>query len=329
MTIAHTVLSALAVLVVLASRFAGLYGHQLLALVLVIGIGGGIARRVGWAARRRWSWDRRRLPWLAARASFWAAAGLAAVAVFPRTAEMPVLIAVVGGLAVVRTAMTAIGPARVPAGPSVALAAGAAVILVDLARVFVRPTPVVELHPPSAGEWVVLQGGPSPLVNHHLAAYNQHYALDVAMLVDGRLFAEGVVGAGMVHAWDEPLVAPVDGTVVAARDDLPDHEGAGFVTDPADAAGNHVVIETADHYYVLLGHLREGSVAVRVGQPVRVGAPVGNVGNSGNSSMAHLHLQVQTHADLWDPANRSVPFTFVGSAATPRRNDRLRWPSVR
>ena len=28
------------------------------------------------------------------------------------------------------------------------------------------------------------------------------------------------------------------------------------------------------------------------------------------TTMPHLHLQVQTHVDLWDPDDRSVPFGF-------------------
>ena len=38
--------------------------------------------------------------------------------------------------------------------------------------------------------------------------------------------------------------------------------------------------------------------------------------------MPHLHLQVQTHVDLWDPDNRSVPFAFEPDGRVMARNDR-------
>ena len=39
--------------------------------------------------------------------------------------------------------------------------------------------------------------------------------------------------------------------------------------------------------------------------------------------MPHLHLQIQTHADMWDPDNRSVPFAFDTDGRVPVRNDRV------
>lgn len=41
---------------------------------------------------------------------------------------------------------------------------------------------------------------------------------------------------------------------------------------------------------VLLAHMMNGSVAVKVGQNVEVGQFLGRVGNSGNSSEPHLHI---------------------------------------
>ena len=39
--------------------------------------------------------------------------------------------------------------------------------------------------------------------------------------------------------------------------------------------------------------------------------------------MPHLHLQVQTHLDLWDLDNRSVPFAFEPDGRVLARNDRV------
>ena len=121
--------------------------------------------------------------------------------------------------------------------------------------------------------------------------------------------------------------APWPGTVVVAFDRMPDSQGANFVTDPADAAGNVIVIETDTGLCVVLAHLRHGTSRVSEGDRVREGDPLALVGNSGNTSVPHLHLQVQTHHDLWDPDNRSVPFAFEPEGRVLTRNDRVRAPT--
>ncbi|MGB4137049.1 MAG: M23 family metallopeptidase, partial [Microbacterium sp.] len=74
-------------------------------------------------------------------------------------------------------------------------------------------------------------------------------------------------------------------------------------------AGNHVLIDT-DHGVVALCHLRQGSVAVRLGQHVDIGDPVGTCGNSGNSTEPHLHMQA---IDGPDPARaHAVSLSFRG-----------------
>ena len=49
-------------------------------------------------------------------------------------------------------------------------------------------------------------------------------------------------------------------------------------------------------------------------------------GNSGNTTLPHLHLQVQTHADIWDPDNRSVPFGFEPDGRVLARTGRVGTP---
>jgi hypothetical protein len=230
-------------------------------------------------------------------------------------------IVVIGAL---RVAASALAPRTPNPGPSVVMVAGALMLGIDLVRVFLpQPSPALVLEPPFSGDWLVLQGGPSPMVSHHLSAYNQVYALDLLAIEDDRLFREGAEGNGLSRSWEAPLYAPVAGTVRVARGDIPDSDGLNLVKSQEQAAGNVVVIESDAGPYVVLAHLRAGSVLVQEGQRVDVGTPLGKVGNSGNTTLSHLHLQVQTHADVWAPENRSLPFTFSGSARALRRNDRV------
>ncbi len=56
--------------------------------------------------------------------------------------------------------------------------------------------------------------------------------------------------------------------------------------------GNHLILRMSDGSHVALPHLQQGSVQVAVGDPVSAGDVVAAVGNSGNSSEPHVHLQV-------------------------------------
>jgi hypothetical protein len=257
-----------------------------------------------------------------ARGGFWFVLGFATLAVFPRSGDMSSLIATVAGAWVVVLGLQLLQPVRTNRGPSVAMLVGALVLGFDVARALM-PTvaPVVRLAPPFEGEWIVLQGGRSPLESHHLTAYNQEYALDLVKLEDDKIFKDGE-GNENTWSWEAPLRSPVDGTVVLAKNDMEDSEGLNLVSEAADAVGNSVVIRTAEGHYALLAHLRRGSVVVSEGQAVKTGDPVGKTGNSGNTSMPHLHFQVQSHEDVWHPENRSLPFAF-GDGAVLRRNDRV------
>jgi hypothetical protein len=60
--------------------------------------------------------------------------------------------------------------------------------------------------------------------------------------------------------------------------------------------------------FVLIAHLRRGSLQVRVGEHVAAGRHIGGCGNSGNSTQPHIHLQVTDSTD-WASA-RGLPLAF-------------------
>ena len=342
-TIVTTLLTLLGLTGLFSLRVLGLYSHQALGVVLLLGFVWAVASRswLAWKGRLhlgllRGFGGRDHRPQLlqaVGRASFWAVLAAACLAVFPRSAEMTPLIAGLIGISVLRVAASfLVSKRRTNAGPTLVMAAAALVLAFDLGRAFTGvpfregPAAIVQIAPPIEGEWLVLQGGPSPLQSHHLSAYNQRFALDLVRLDNGSIFTDAT-GNASVHSWEQPLVSPADGSVVVARDEMEDSEGANFVTDPADAAGNVIVIELDTGLFVVLAHLRHGTLQVSEGDRVRKGDPLALVGNSGNTTMSHLHLQVQTHRDLWDPDNRSVPFAFEPDGRLLARNDRVGVPT--
>jgi murein DD-endopeptidase MepM/ murein hydrolase activator NlpD len=106
------------------------------------------------------------------------------------------------------------------------------------------------------------------------------------------------------------------------------------------------VIDIGGGHHLLMGHLRQGSIAVNVGERVTEGQPIARVGNSGASSAPHVHIQVQTRltgiTDITTidgpqllKALRTYPLLFRGAslvrgneswptAVDPRRGDFVR-----
>ena len=281
--IVTTLLTLLGLVGLLSLRVVGLYSHQALAVVLLLGCGWAVASRVwlAWKGRLylrllrgfRGRDSRTQLLQAVGRASFWVAASAACLAVFPRSAEMTPLCVALAGVCVLRIAASFLTSHRTNTGPTLVMVAGALVLVFDLGRAFIGSSAAgVQIASPFQGKWLVLQGGRSPLQSHHLVAYNQRFALDLVRLENGHIFGDET-GNAAVHSWEQPLRSPVDGKVVVARDDMEDAEGANFVTDTADAAGNVIVIELDTGLFVVLAHLRHGTLRVSEGDRVRKGDP--------------------------------------------------------
>lgn len=96
-------------------------------------------------------------------------------------------------------------------------------------------------------------------------------------------------------AFDQPLLAVADAKVVRVVDGLPDVTPRTLTEVDVidDATGNQVVLDLGDGIYAQYSHMKNGSVAVKVGDTVRKGQEIGRLGNSGNTSEAHLHFQLQ------------------------------------
>ena len=175
------------------------------------------------------------------------------------------------------------------------------------------PDQAVDLASPLKGTYVVLNGGVSPFTNGHFRVRPQSYALDIvgvnvfgarASLFGNRKDPESYVIFG------QPVFSPCDGKISAVVDDLPDHNPP--TRDIDNPAGNHVLIECGT-IEILVAHLRNQSVHVTVGEIVTTGDPLGEVGNSGNTSEPHLHIHAERGGEpgvILD--GNSVPITIEG-----------------
>lgn len=184
----------------------------------------------------------------------------------------------------------------------------------------------VALRAPFYGRWDVYQG----FDGHHTHQRPRQHALDFHRLVAGRSHRGEGQSNDDFHCFGLPVRSPAWGTVVACRSDLPDNP-PGEV-DLVNCWGNFVLIAIATGDYVLIAHLRQGSVTVVYGEYVAPGRHIGQCGSSGRSPQPHIHMHVQTAFDLGSPTR---PFHLAGACIStggitryaldgiPREHDRV------
>jgi murein DD-endopeptidase MepM/ murein hydrolase activator NlpD len=80
---------------------------------------------------------------------------------------------------------------------------------------------------------------------------------------------------------------------------------------PKQVTGNTIVLETKNKEYILFAHLKEKSIIVIEGQEVKQGDVLGQCGNSGNSSEAHLHLSLQNTKNMINATGGKLFFNKI------------------
>jgi hypothetical protein len=153
-----------------------------------------------------------------------------------------------------------------------------------------------------------------------LEANSGRYAIDLVVIDDEGAETKGIPrGPQDWYCWDAEVVAPGDGRVILAVNDFPDNriQGGRVIQHPrvttqdiTTFAGNVVVIDHGNGEFSCLGHLRQGSVVVEVGQEVKSGDLLGTIGLSGSTGAeAHLHYQLQDSASLGSSVGLPAAFT--------------------
>lgn len=206
--------------------------------------------------------------------------------------------------------------------------------LVGLSAVTPRPQEraPADLLPPVRGRWSTLNGPGSKVPSHGTNGYGQRYAVDLVMATGSA--APPLVGRALLP--DKPddypcfgadVVSMAAGTVLRVHDAQRDHrcrntwpalifmmtiEAVGRSLGGFRAiAGNRIIIAHDDGTFAAYAHLQRGSALVRVGEKVTAGQPIARVGNTGNTSEPHLHVQLMERAS--PGASAGIP---------------MRWPSI-
>jgi hypothetical protein len=179
----------------------------------------------------------------------------------------------------------------------------------------IRPMPTVaegrfagytdtnKLRLPFNDEWLVYQGGRTLFENPSAASDDHRFSVDFVFVKNGRLFSgRGGVGSNVqdYYCFGQPILAPADGKIVKAEggyDDNPPGKPSG---DPAD--GNVVGIGLGSGETVLINHLKQNSVKVKIGDQVKQGQEIAACGNSGAGPIPYVHFQLQRGGGVPLPA---------------------------
>lgn len=171
-------------------------------------------------------------------------------------------------------------------------------------------TPSVTIRLPANEKIRVAWGGDSIKTNYHAAAPDQRWAYD--LVIEPNYFL-GSQNLQDYSCYGAPVVAPIDGIVVSAHDGEPD-ETPGVVSNNFEApTGNHVMIRIDETgTYLVIAHLKNGSVKVKTGDIVAEGQAIGECGNSGNTSEPHIHIHHQRQDPTKFPLNfaEGLPLYF-------------------
>lgn len=185
-------------------------------------------------------------------------------------------------------------------------------------QVPVSRDPVPTLSPPfRGGSWLV-GDGPANDSNHRrsIFAIDGHIYSPERFAIDwGKIGANNDTRNGGSSRnenwweWGEPVLAVADGDITEAVDQFPDNTPRVLPPVTLDnIAGNHIVLRISQNRFVTYAHLQRGSIRVRAGDHVHRGDVLGLLGNSGNSTGAHLHLQLTDNKSVLQ--SQGVPFVF-------------------
>lgn len=181
---------------------------------------------------------------------------------------------------------------------------------------------------PIRGEWKVLRPpGHHPYAIDFMKVGEDHKGLSNKSILS---FIFWRIQAKHFYCWSQPIYSPIDGIVIQAANDWKDNTNVSLINtvflwfratflfrpkldgtkiDIRPNVGNYVMIQSKSGIIAFMAHMRCGSVKVIPGQQITIGQLIGEVGNSGNSTAPHLHMNLFDQMD--NPFTAQVlPFIF-------------------
>jgi hypothetical protein len=196
---------------------------------------------------------------------------------------------------------------------------------VEGASVGTHHTSLKTLSAPVEGTHWIADDGPSNAPdNHHrrgifvvdgAMTISRRYAIDWKQVEQGLPYHGDIHADRSYYAYDKPVLAVANATVVYVRDGLPDNPpGHNKDFHPArpvtfdNAGGNTITLDLGDGQYAHYFHLKAGTLQVKKGQHVRAGDVIAHVGASGDAREPHLHFEVTTETSFL--AGEGIPYVL-------------------
>ena len=172
------------------------------------------------------------------------------------------------------------------------------------------------MFPLPAGEWLAPNTPGHRVPSHGTDQLGQRYAYDFVHASDFELasgfwagvqyFFGGGISLKRSRGMNAPILAPIGGKVIAAKDGWPERKRAT----PLDILGALTAgLRLSEAQLRADYRIVAGNYLIIEGEHVRAGQPVARVGDTGNSTAPHLHYHLMDGPDLWTA--RGLPSCFI------------------
>jgi murein DD-endopeptidase MepM/ murein hydrolase activator NlpD len=200
------------------------------------------------------------------------------------------------------------------------------VLAISLPPLRIDPRPPTIISPPLRGGPWRASGGPGPAAYHlYFGSVDgrgriaERFAIDYQKVDSaGQIlpnpFPDKITNA-MFYSNRADVYAVADGVIALVRDGFPENvptpsgdENMPIPLTRESGAGNQLSIRIKDSVYAQYAHLAPGSIRVRLGDRVRRGQVIGQVGNAGNSKNPHLHFELADGPEI--NGSQGLPWVF-------------------
>ncbi len=177
---------------------------------------------------------------------------------------------------------------------------------------------------PFKGCWYTEYGGITKKNSHSWDILSQRYAYDFEIRKNSLPYHDNPQILENYYSYLEDVLAPCDGFVVDLVDQYDNThitEDRQVVCDVLDPKGNYITIKHGKGEYSTICHFKKDTFRVGVGDIVRTGDVLGQVGNSGNTQGPHIHFQVQKGYDA--NHDKGVIITFKDTYSNHKKTKYL------